>query len=208
MQESHELLARCCTCLSVVHASGGHGHLEQPSNAMSWREACAQSWLQQSSAILVLLPACMFNEDWAKTWLMASSFQPLGSLGPTQAPSIDAEKIVQLAKQGGPEASAQLARFRHDVAAKIAPVKTVIEAGRLSLLISEVARQHFPKMKETTNKTARWQHTEVKQGIKDMWKARRRLCLDAGGLGRPTTDCINNIEKGVAPPRKPTSWSK
>ena len=81
VQESHELLARCCMCLSVVHASGGHGHLEQPSNAMSWREVCTQSWLQQSSAVLVLLPACMFNEDWAKTWLMASSFQPLGSLG-------------------------------------------------------------------------------------------------------------------------------
>ena len=38
---------------------------------------------------------------------------------PTQAPSIDAEKIVQIAQQGGPEASAQLARFRRDVAEKI-----------------------------------------------------------------------------------------
>ena len=114
---------------------------------------------------------------------------------PTQAASIDAEKIVQLAKQGGPEASAQLARFRHDVAEKIAPVKTVIEAGRLSLLISEVARQHFPKMKETTNKTARWQHTEVKQGIKDMWKAWRSYKREDGiAKKRYAGGCVWTLE--------------
>ena len=142
---------------------------------------------------------------------------------PTQAPGIDAEKIIQIARQGGPEADAQLARFRNDVADKIAPIRTVVEAGRLSLLVGEVARQHFPKMRESAHQTARWQQTEVKQGIKDMWKAWRlyrredgrtrriirwRLCLGDGGLGRPTTNCTDDIEKGVEPPRKPTSLSK
>ena len=107
---------------------------------------------------------------------------------PTQAPSRDAAKIVHIAKQGGPETSTQLARFRHDVAEKIAPVQTVIEAGRLSLLVSEVARQHFPKMQEATHQTARWQHTEVKQRIKDMWKARRSYKREDGKARRVTLE--------------------
>ena len=73
---------------------------------------------------------------------------------------------------------------------KIAPVQTVIEAGRLSLLISEVARQHFPKMQETTHKTARWQHTEVKQGIKDMWKAWRSYKREDGNARRVTLEAV------------------
>ena len=109
---------------------------------------------------------------------------------PAQAPGIDADKIIQMARQGGPEANAQLARFRNDVAEKIAPIRTVIEAGKLSLLVSEVARQHFLKIRETTHQTARWQQTEVKQGIKDMWKAWRLYKREDGKTGRITLEAV------------------
>ena len=115
VQESHELLLRCCTCLSVVHASGGHGHLEQPSNAMSWQETCTCSWLQQSSAILVLLPACMFNVDWAKTWLMASSFQSLGALGAVCPHGRDAHP-AQYGRHAGGFSSRKTAKYPKDLA--------------------------------------------------------------------------------------------
>ena len=36
LQESKEILARCCQCVSLIYAAGGHGHLEQPAGAMSW----------------------------------------------------------------------------------------------------------------------------------------------------------------------------
>ena len=109
---------------------------------------------------------------------------------PTQAPGIDAEKIIQFAKRSGPEANAQLARFRIDVAEKIAPIRTVVEVGRLSPLVSEIARQHFPKMRGSTHQTARWQQTEVQQGIKDMWKAWRLYRREDGRTKRITLEAV------------------
>ena len=47
LQESKEILSRCCQCVSVVYAAGGHGHLEQPAGAMSWSEDCLQAWLHE-----------------------------------------------------------------------------------------------------------------------------------------------------------------
>ena len=115
VQESHELPARCCMCISVVHSSQGHGHLEQPSNAMSWEEECTQSWLQQSSAVHVLLPACLYNQNWAKTWLMASSFQPLASLGGTCPHGRDAHP-AQYGRCSGGFASRKTAKYPQDLA--------------------------------------------------------------------------------------------
>ena len=38
VQTSHTLMARSVPCLELVFASGGHGHLEQPTNSMAWLE--------------------------------------------------------------------------------------------------------------------------------------------------------------------------
>ena len=81
IQESKEILTRCCKCVSVVYAAGGHGHLEQPAGAMSWHEDCLQAWLQECSAYLVTVAACGYNMPWAKTWLFACSFAPMKNLG-------------------------------------------------------------------------------------------------------------------------------
>ena len=99
---------------------------------------------------------------------------------PAPAPCIDAEKIVQIAQHGGAETQVQLEQFRRDIAEKIASVKTMHEVGNISMLVSEVARKHFPKIQERTTTTARWQQIEVKQGIKDMWKAWRSYKRDTG----------------------------
>ena len=62
--------------------------------------------------------------------------------------------------------------------------------GRLSPLVNEVARQHFPKMRENTHQTARWQQTEVQQGIKDMWKAWRLYRREDGRTKRITLEAV------------------
>ena len=81
VQESKELLSRCCKCASVVYAAGGHSHLEQPADAMSWAEVGLQSWLHECSAYLVAVAACGYGMPWAKTWLFACSFSPMKKLG-------------------------------------------------------------------------------------------------------------------------------
>ena len=80
VQNSHLMLFRCTELLQVVMSAGGHGHLEQPPSAMSWLESCTQKWLLAGGSHCIHLAACAFGRDWPKSWLFASSFEPLTSL--------------------------------------------------------------------------------------------------------------------------------
>ena len=76
---------------------------------------------------------------------------------PAPAPRIDADVIAQLAQTPDRHADPRVAQFRQAVAEKIAPVTTMLDAGRLSLLVGEVAAQYFPKAQERSESVARWQ---------------------------------------------------
>ena len=80
VQESSTMLFRAVMCLQLVFLAGGHVHLEQPTNAMSWLEPFVQSFLQLISAFCVSVAACHFGRDWNKSWMFACSFPPLKSL--------------------------------------------------------------------------------------------------------------------------------
>ena len=80
LQDSATMLDRSIQAVSCTFTAGGHGHLEQPSGAMSWREPCTQQWLRLGSCSLILLAACAFDWDIKKTWLFASSFTPLAAI--------------------------------------------------------------------------------------------------------------------------------
>ena len=81
VQESSIMLERCTICIRVTYQSGGHGHLEQPSTAMSWDEPFVQNMLLECHCVCISMPACSFNVDWAKCWLFASTFAELQVLG-------------------------------------------------------------------------------------------------------------------------------
>ena len=81
VQDSHAMLSHCIQALTVTYASGGDGHLEQPTTAMSWSEPCVQQWLLTASCHCINLPACLYGVDWQKSWMMASSLEALTSLG-------------------------------------------------------------------------------------------------------------------------------
>ena len=80
LQESFIMLARVVSCLRLVFLSGGHVHLEQPTNAMSWLEPIVRSFLKLISASCVCIAACQYGMDIAKSWIFASSFKSLCSL--------------------------------------------------------------------------------------------------------------------------------
>ena len=92
---------------------------------------------------------------------------------PTHTPSIDAERIAQLAQASDKHDDPQVKQFRQAVKERIASVSTMLGVGQISLMVSEVARQHFPKAKEKTDTIVRWQQSPVKQGIKEMRRAWR-----------------------------------
>ena len=80
LQESFIMLSRVVSCLRLVFLSGGHVHLEQPTNAMSWLEPIVRSFLKLISASCVCIAACQYGMDIAKSWIFASSFKSLCSL--------------------------------------------------------------------------------------------------------------------------------
>ena len=80
VQESNIMLERCIICIRLVSSSGGHGHLEQPSSAMSWQEPVVQQYLQQEACSCVSIAACGYGRDWSKTWMLASTFSDIEKL--------------------------------------------------------------------------------------------------------------------------------
>ena len=63
LQESATMLDRCIQAISCTYTAGGHGHLEQPSGAMSWRESSTKQWLSQANCALIMLAACAYGWD-------------------------------------------------------------------------------------------------------------------------------------------------
>ena len=80
VQDSNIMLERCIICIRLVSSSGGHGHLEQPSSAMSWQEPVVPQYLQQEACSCVSIAACGYGRDWNKTWMLASTFSDIEKL--------------------------------------------------------------------------------------------------------------------------------
>ena len=77
------MLSRVVTCLILTYLSGGHCHLEQPANAMSWLEPEVQSFVSNVGIHCVMLAACAYNMDTDKSWIFATSLDSLRELGTT-----------------------------------------------------------------------------------------------------------------------------
>ena len=83
LQSSATMLSRVVTCLILTYLSGGHCHLEQPSNAMSWLEPEDQSFISNVGIHCVMLAACAYHMDIDKSWIFATSLASLQQLGTT-----------------------------------------------------------------------------------------------------------------------------
>jgi len=81
IQVSHELVCRCILCLELIFSAGGHIHIEQPTNSMAWLEPIMQHLIKFAATYLVYFPACAFDRDWQKSWLLACSYPGLKPLG-------------------------------------------------------------------------------------------------------------------------------
>ena len=81
VQSSHTLMARSVLCLELIFAAGGHGHLEQPTNSMAWLEPLVRRFIKFCALFLVNFPACAYNRNWYKSWLLACTYPAMKSLG-------------------------------------------------------------------------------------------------------------------------------
>ncbi|CAE7034208.1 unnamed protein product, partial [Symbiodinium natans] len=101
----------CCSEYSRLKLFGG---------AMSWDESCVQGWLHCGSTALIVLPACAFGENWAKTWLFASSFQALSVMGQTCQHGRNAHESVQGRESDGSFKSRKTAKYPQCLAEEFA----------------------------------------------------------------------------------------
>ena len=63
LQESAIMLVRTITCLRLIYLAGGHCHLEQPTNAMSWMEPETQDFVAQVGVFCVVMAACAYDQS-------------------------------------------------------------------------------------------------------------------------------------------------
>ena len=75
LQDSATLLDRCVTSVSVTYSSGGHGHVEQPSGAMSWSEDCTQEWIRLSgcASFSSMCISLEYHEDMVICFIISTS---------------------------------------------------------------------------------------------------------------------------------------
>ena len=81
LQASATMLCRVVTCLTLTYLSGGHCHLEQPINAMSWLEPEVQSCITNVGIHCVVIAACAYQMDVDKSWIFSTPLDSLKSLG-------------------------------------------------------------------------------------------------------------------------------
>ena len=125
VQDSYMMLLRAVTCLTLIYQAGGHVHLEQPPTAMSWLEACVQSFLRLISAWCIVISACEYGKDWYKQWMFASSWEPISALGCLcPHPSGSHTSLVGARSETGEYLSRQTACYPEALAIKFANLVT------------------------------------------------------------------------------------
>ena len=72
VQESALMLVRAITCLRLIYLAGGHCHLEQPTNAMSWMEPEAQDFAAKVGIFCLIMAACAYDQSWDKSFFFAA----------------------------------------------------------------------------------------------------------------------------------------
>ena len=74
------LLERAVSLLLAVFQAGGHVSLEQPPNALFWRQVMVQRYLLEVSASCCCVAACAYGLNVHKRWMFATSFAGLSAL--------------------------------------------------------------------------------------------------------------------------------
>ena len=156
------MLDRCNQALSCTYTAGGHGHLEQPSGAMSWRGSSSHQWLRQAQCALALLAACAFGWNIKKTLLFASSFHPLSDIAAVcQHPAGTHQPIAGVRDDHGIYLSRRSAAYPPQLAQAFAQKKSVLFSVTTMRFSWDNVFFSFPK-----------------KG----WQQDPRSCMDGGGL--------------------------
>ena len=142
VRDSACMLSRTIMILTRVFLAGGHVHLEQPQNAMSWLEPVAQSFIRHIAFHCVVIAACCYDANWDKAWLFAASWDNFQSLaGTCQHPRGSHESVIGTRDSDGSFRSRKTAGYPKQLAISIANlVLPLISENSLDLSLSEALK--------------------------------------------------------------------
>ena len=146
VQSSHTLMARSVLCLELIFAAGGHGHLEQPTNSMAWLEPIVRRFIKFCALFLVNFPACSYNRNWYKSWLLACTYPAMKSLGSKcQHPAGTHEQIAGARTAEGVYKSRATAEYPTEMCQAIAGlIAPLCSPSQRCLLDLDAAQAHIP----------------------------------------------------------------
>ena len=141
--DGYTMLSRTVMVLTLVYLSGGHVHLEQPQNAMSWLESTVQSFIRQIAPYCVVVAACCYGASWDKAWLLATSFPPLQTLaGLCQHPRGTHESVIGARAADGSYLSRKTAEYPVLLADGVAKlVSPLLSFNSLDMTVSEAIQK-------------------------------------------------------------------
>ena len=145
VQESNLMLERCIQILEVVIAAGGHGHLEQPSSAMSWDEPQVQSFIQKHACFCTVVAACGYGKNWYKNWLFASTLASLQEIACTCSHPVGTHmQIGGIRSETGQFLSRDTAEYPADLCLRMASIIVPLLSLRTSNLTLDAALTLIP----------------------------------------------------------------
>ena len=142
VRDSACMLSRTIMILTLVFLAGGHVHLEQPQNAMSWLEPVAQSFIRHIAFHCVVIAACCYDANWDKAWLFAASWDKFQSLaGTCQHPRGSHESVIGTRGSDGAFRSLKTAEHPKQLALSIANlVLPLLSQNSLDLSLSDAIK--------------------------------------------------------------------
>ena len=145
VRDSFCMLSRTVMLLTLIFLAGGHVHLEQPQNAMSWLEPVVQSFILHIASHCVVIAACCYETNWDKAWLFATSFDKLRQLaGLCQHPRGSHESVIGTRAPDGSFLSRKTAEYPSKLALSFAKlVQPLLSHRSLDVSATELI-QHIP----------------------------------------------------------------
>lgn len=137
---SRTLLHRAVQLVQATISAGGQGHLEQPKGALSWQDPEVQLLIKSFCCELVLIAACAYDLDWAKTWLFATSFEPLTALAATCKHQNQHVSLAGLRSSDGQYASRHTAEYPAHLAQDFAQIVAPLCQSGATITIDEALR--------------------------------------------------------------------
>ena len=123
--------------------------MEQPTNSMAWLEPLVRRFIKFCALFFVNFPACAYNRNWFKSWLLACTYPAMKSLGAVCShPPGTHEKIAGVKRSDGSYKSRDAAEYPAEMCKVIAGLIFPLWSHSQGQLLDSTSLQAFIPAKQ------------------------------------------------------------